>query len=101
MVAWYAPLFVVGLMNGGDGLHISTKFYYSVFRWLETVDAHCGYSFPFSPFTFIPIFGGALQHDWHHSRVFGNFGATKIWDWLCSTRAVDIQRARDLAAGKA
>lgn len=72
-----------------------------MFRWLETVDAHCGYVFPFSPFAKAPwLFGGARAHDLHHSGKglefveledgslwanFGNYGATVIWDKLLGT----------------
>lgn len=34
---------------------------------IETVDAHSGYLFPFSPWSLIPsIQGGADRHDFHH-----------------------------------
>ena len=52
------------------------------------MDAHCGYDFPFSPFSFIPILV-VPKHDLHHSgglqmvkmkdgtlfADFGNYGA--------------------------
>ena len=59
-----------------------------------------GFDLPFSPFSFIPFFGGALAHDFHHSGAglqmtrlpdgtlfadFGNYGATIIWDTLLGT----------------
>ena len=95
---WFIPLGFAGWLNGG--LHISTVFLYNCFRWFETVDAHCGYSFPWSPFSIIPLFGGALAHDFHHSgdglqmkrmpdgtlfADFGNYGASIIWDTLLGT----------------
>ena len=98
MLNWFVPLGIVGSLNGN--LHISTVFAYNCLRWLETVDAHCGYIFPWSPFHFIPLFGGALAHDFHHSgnglqmkrladgtlfADFGNYGATVIWDKLIGT----------------
>jgi sterol desaturase/sphingolipid hydroxylase (fatty acid hydroxylase superfamily) len=98
LLNWYIPLGIVGWLN--SGIHISTVFAYNILRWIETVDAHCGYNFPFSPFSFIPFFGGALAHDFHHSGQglkmtkladgtifadFGNYGATVIWDTLLGT----------------
>merc|ERR1711865_138665 len=80
---WYLPIGVAGWMNGE--LHWSTLLFYNCFRWLETVDAHSGYEFPFSPFHAVPIFGGATMHDYHHRAVIGNFGASFFWDWFCAT----------------
>ena len=58
---------------------------YNCFRWVETVDAHSGYHFPWSPFSYFSIFGGAKAHDIHHSRVFVNYGASIVWDKLLGT----------------
>ena len=76
--------------------------WYNAFRWLETVDAHSGYDFPFSPFSMFKIFGGALFHDYHHSGdgFFGNYGATIIWDRLMDTEAKSW-KARRLGLEKA
>ena len=96
---WYVPLALAGRLNrGSGGMHISTVFVYSCFRWLETVDAHCGYALPWSPFSFIPLFGGAMMHDYHHACVFGNFGATVIWDRLMGTEIPMYRKLR--LAGK-
>ena len=64
LLNWYVPLGLVGHYSGD--LHISTVFYYHLFRWFETVGAHCGFAFPLSPFHFLPGFGGAIAHDGHH-----------------------------------
>lgn len=83
MLNWYVPMGIAGWLNGD--LHSSTLFYYHCFRWIETVDAHSGYEFPFSPFHVLPIFGGARMHDYHHRAFNGNFGASVFWDWFCGT----------------
>ena len=98
MLNWFLPVGLAGYLNGG--LHVSTLFAYNCFRWLETVDAHCGFIFPFSPFAVIPFFGGARAHDLHHSGEglvmskladgtifadFGNYGASVLWDRLLGT----------------
>jgi len=100
LLNWYVPIGLAGYLNGD--LHWKTLFAYNCFRWIETVDAHCGYDFPFSPFSFIPLFGGARAHDLHHSGEglqmvrtkdgtlfadFGNYGASVIWDWLLGTQS--------------
>jgi len=74
----------------------------------ETVDAHSGYTLPWSPFRYIPGFLGSRTltplclalsppnnqiltrtisegHDWHHSHNRGNFGILSFWDWICGT----------------
>jgi sterol desaturase/sphingolipid hydroxylase (fatty acid hydroxylase superfamily) len=98
MLNWYLPVGVAGYIGGG--IHISTVFAYNCLRWVETVDAHCGYHFPWSPFAFLPLFGGAIQHDFHHSgeglefitlpdgttfAEFGNYGASVVWDYVLGT----------------
>jgi len=95
LLNWYLPLGLAGWLNRGrGGLHVSTAFWYNALRWIETIDAHCGYDFPWSPFSLIPLFGGALSHDYHHSMVFGNFGATVIWDRLCGTELPAFKKLR-------
>ena len=38
-----------------------------------SVDAHCGYDFPFSLHRWVPFYGGALTHDMHHQRPTSNY----------------------------
>ena len=59
------------------------------FRLVETIDAHCGYNFPFSPFCLFPsIQGGADKHEFHHAHNVGNFGSFFVfWDWIMGTDA--------------
>ena len=64
------------------GMHCSVFCVYLFFRILETVDAHSGYSLPFSPFTYL---SGADRHDYHHAHNKGNFGMLHIWDTVCGT----------------
>lgn len=40
------------------GPHLFTLWLWMVLRVLETVEAHCGYHFPWSPSNFIPLYGG-------------------------------------------
>ena len=40
------------------GPHLITLWLWTVLRVLETVEAHCGYHFPWSPSNFLPLYGG-------------------------------------------
>jgi sterol desaturase/sphingolipid hydroxylase (fatty acid hydroxylase superfamily) len=58
------------------GAHLTTIWLWFFIRLLETLDAHSGYRFPFSPFAWFPnLINGADRHDYHHSHVVGNFGS--------------------------
>ena len=66
--------------------HVYTWAIYYALRMHETVDAHSGYDFPWSPWHYTGwLHGGASRHDWHHSKQRGNYGGFFFWDWLCGT----------------
>ena len=66
--------------------HVWTWAIYYAVRMHETVDAHSGFDFPWSPWHYTGWFhGGASRHDWHHSHQTGNYGGFFFWDWLCGT----------------
>ncbi|GAQ91192.1 sterol 4-alpha-methyl-oxidase 2 [Klebsormidium nitens] len=61
------------------GPHLLTLWLWMSVRVLETVEAHCGYEFPWSPSKFFPIYGGADFHDYHHRCLYtksGNYSST-------------------------
>ncbi|KAI5437110.1 Methylsterol monooxygenase 2-2 [Lathyrus oleraceus] len=61
------------------GPHLITLWLWMVLRVLETVEAHCGYHFPWSLSNFIPLYGGADFHDYHHRLLYtksGNYSST-------------------------
>lgn len=71
------------------GPHLFTLWLWMVLRVIETVEAHCGYHFPWSPSKFIPLYGGADFHDYHHRVLYtesGNYASTFTYmDWLFGT----------------
>jgi sterol desaturase/sphingolipid hydroxylase (fatty acid hydroxylase superfamily) len=68
------------------GSHPVTLFAWLVLRVWETVDAHSGYSFKWSPFKMFWWQGGPDRHDFHHSHNIGCYGSfTIFWDWFCHT----------------
>ncbi|XP_057507507.1 methylsterol monooxygenase 2-2-like [Actinidia eriantha] len=71
------------------GPHLITLWLWMVVRVLETVEAHCGYHFPWSLSNFLPLYGGAVFHDYHHRLLYtksGNYSSTFVYmDWIFGT----------------
>ncbi|XP_052203466.1 methylsterol monooxygenase 2-2 isoform X4 [Diospyros lotus] len=64
------------------GPHLLTLWLWMVLRVLETVEAHSGYHFPWSPSNFLPLYGGADFHDYHHRLLYtksGNYSSTFVY----------------------
>jgi 4-alpha-methyl-delta7-sterol-4alpha-methyl oxidase len=78
----FMPTILGGMLLGP---HMFTWFLWMFLRILETVDAHSGYSFPWSPTRIIPVFLAAEGHDYHHSHREGNYGMLVFWDWIMGT----------------
>ncbi|KAL6839538.1 hypothetical protein ACP4OV_030808 [Aristida adscensionis] len=58
--------------------HVTTHWLWLAVLLVEAIDAHSGYDFPFSPTKFIPFYGGAQFHDFHHcsgGQSKSNFGS--------------------------
>jgi sterol desaturase/sphingolipid hydroxylase (fatty acid hydroxylase superfamily) len=70
------------------GLHYYVFWMWMVLRVGETVDGHCGYDFPWSPYRLLPFSGSADVHDFHHSHNMGNFATFfTYWDDIMGTSA--------------
>ncbi|CAM6050775.1 unnamed protein product, partial [Sphagnum compactum] len=71
------------------GPHLFTLWIWMSVRVLETVEAHCGYDFPWSLSRLLPIYGGADFHDYHHRLLYtksGNYSSTFTYmDWIFGT----------------
>ncbi len=61
------------------GSHVVTLWLWVVFRQWEAAEGHCGYAFPWSPTRFIPLSDSSLHHDFHHSKVKGNYAGFLAW----------------------
>jgi len=59
-----------------QGSHLFTLWVWLLFRLWQTVEVHSGYDFPWSPNHFIPFWGGADFHDFHHMSFVGNYAST-------------------------
>jgi len=66
--------------------HLFTLWAWLAVRLYQTVEAHSGYTFPWNPTRFIPFWGGAIFHDFHHETFTGNFSSTFTYmDWIFGT----------------
>lgn len=61
------------------GPHLLTLYVYLALRCMQTVECHSGYEFPWSLNVWVPWYGGAEYHDWHHKTYFGNYASTFTW----------------------
>lgn len=79
----------IPFVAGPNILHVHCYTYYIwlLLRIIKTTDAHCGYSFPFSPFSILPFQGTSAMHDAHHmNKAYGNFSSFFMyWDYICGT----------------
>lgn len=46
--------------------HMITLWLWMILRQMEAIETHCGYDFPWTPSKYIPFYGGAEYHDYHH-----------------------------------
>ncbi|KAK9668257.1 hypothetical protein RND81_13G045300 [Saponaria officinalis] len=46
--------------------HMITLWLWIALRQIEAIETHCGYDFPWTPTKYIPFYGGAEHHDYHH-----------------------------------
>ena len=61
------------------GSHVVVLYLWAAFRQWEASEGHCGYAFPWSPTRLLPLSDSALHHDFHHSKVKGNFAGFLPW----------------------
>ncbi len=61
------------------GVHVLTLWIWVVFRQWEAAEGHCGYDFPWSPTHVLPFSDGAVHHDYHHSKIKGNYAGFLSW----------------------
>ncbi|XP_010276506.1 PREDICTED: methylsterol monooxygenase 1-1-like [Nelumbo nucifera] len=68
--AYWAEILILGFPSFlGPALvpgHIITLWLWFIIRQVEAIETHSGYDFPWSPSKYIPFYGGAEHHDYHH-----------------------------------
>jgi len=65
--------------------HVVSFAIYVFLRLWETIEAHSGYEFKYSPMTFFRFGGGNTFHDYHHTHNIGNYGLYPFWDKIMGT----------------
>ena len=66
---------VAGIKLMGKKVHLATISMWLTLRLNESIEGHCGYEFPWSPFRLIPFSGSSEHHNYHHSVNIGNYGS--------------------------
>eukprot|EP00347_Sterkiella_histriomuscorum_P018018 403347100 len=71
----------IGQLILGGRMHYFTYLMWITLRITETMDGHCGYEFPWSPYRLIPFAASTTYHDFHHSKNVGNYSSFfTFWD---------------------
>jgi sterol desaturase/sphingolipid hydroxylase (fatty acid hydroxylase superfamily) len=66
--------------------HILVTWMWLWVRISETISAHSGYEFPWSPARLTPFALSDAAHDYHHSHNKGSYGSQFVfWDTVCGT----------------
>ena len=86
LMSIWLPGIIARLSRGK--LHIITEFIWMFYSNVYGSLSHCGYNFPWFPWSCFP-FGAEIKcHDYHHSRNVGNYGTfSTFWDTVCGTNA--------------
>jgi methylsterol monooxygenase/4-alpha-methyl-delta7-sterol-4alpha-methyl oxidase len=86
----------------GKRVHLFTYLMWIVMIITESIDAHSGYEFSFSPYRILPFSGSSDFHYYHHVAVSGNYGSWfTFWDRMCGTVSNAFMKYRHNKADKA
>jgi sterol desaturase/sphingolipid hydroxylase (fatty acid hydroxylase superfamily) len=78
--------------------HVFTLWVWLTVRIFETVDAHCGYDFPWSPARLTPWTNSTAAHDYHHAHNKGCYGS--MFSVLDAWYGTDADFEAAIKAGK-
>ena len=72
---------LIGSMILGKRMHISSQYAFGIIRYINSIDEHCGYKFPWSMQRILPFHFNQDEHFYHHSENVGSYGSFfEIWD---------------------
>jgi sterol desaturase/sphingolipid hydroxylase (fatty acid hydroxylase superfamily) len=63
-----SPTFFAAPLILGKSMHSFTILIWALYLSYESIEAHCGYELPWSPFRIIPFAASATYHNYHHSH---------------------------------
>lgn len=75
----------IGPMILGKHIHLFTVACVYSLHLIESVEAHSGYQFSWSPLRVLPFFTDEEYHDFHHSHNVGNYSEIWLWDTFFGT----------------
>lgn len=79
---------MLGPVLFGSKMHYWTLSVWGLVRIMQSLDAHCGYEFPWSVFGLIPFGCNATYHHFHHTKNVGNYSSyMTIWDTIFDSNA--------------
>ena len=91
--------FAMGPLVLSSQMHFFTRICWSVLRLTETCNGHCGYEFPWAPFSIVPFTGSAQYHGYHHTNNLGNFASFfTLWDTVFGTNRHYLRHLAKLKA---
>ena len=68
------------------GCHLYVLYAWIIIRNIEAADGHSGYDLPWNPLRYLPLYDGAVYHDFHHAKFKGNYaGALHYVDGFFGT----------------
>ncbi|MFT7374301.1 MAG: 4-alpha-methyl-delta7-sterol-4alpha-methyl oxidase [Oleiphilaceae bacterium] len=68
------------------GCHLYVLYAWIIIRNIEAADGHSGYDLPWNPLKYLPLYDGAVYHDFHHAKFKGNYaGALHYIDHFFGT----------------
>ena len=74
-------------------VHIFTVIIWLVFRFVESMDGHCGYEWPWAVSNWVPFSSGSRYHFFHHSHNVGNYGGiVHLFDTFYGTNSAYLQK---------
>jgi sterol desaturase/sphingolipid hydroxylase (fatty acid hydroxylase superfamily) len=76
-------------------VHALTLYCWLAVRLFQTIEVHSGYDFPWSPNNWLPFWGGAEYHDFHHKTFLGPYSSSFTYTdyWFGTRNHYDKHRA--------
>lgn len=66
--------------------HVVVFWVWLSWRVFLATEIHSGYSFPWNPENYFPLYAGPKHHDRHHEAFVGNYSSSLKWcDWAFGT----------------